>query len=136
MDILNISKENREVTMTLSADELVKICNIFYAAQDKDKTDTYYSLYGDMMLARDLCQYGHIDNFCLSNIAKCRNTRDAPNESPVTSLPDADIKTFNAYIEQNDMPTAFGNSDWNSVYRKIVDSHHSEKIKKWMESKT
>lgn len=26
----------------------------------------------DIMMTRDLCQYGHIDDFCLQNIVKCR----------------------------------------------------------------
>lgn len=30
-------------------------------------------LYSDMMIDRDLCQYGHVDNFCLRNVVACRN---------------------------------------------------------------
>ena len=76
MNIQNISKENKEATITLSADELVKICNVLYGTADKEKTDLYYQLYSEMMIARDMCQYGHIDNFCLENIVKCRNSFD------------------------------------------------------------
>ena len=73
MDIQNISKEDREVTVTLSADELIKICNVFYSTNMANKNELYYRLYSDMMIARDLCQYGHIDNVCLKRIVDCRN---------------------------------------------------------------
>lgn len=72
MNIQNISKKDREVTINLSADELVKICNIFYQTEER-KDDLYHKLYSELMIARDLCQYGHIDNFCLSEIVKNRN---------------------------------------------------------------
>lgn len=45
-------------------------------------------------------------------------------------LSDTEVKTFERYIENNDMPTAFGNSDWCHIYRKIVGQHDdSEKLK-------
>ncbi len=72
MNILNISKNDREVIVRLSADELVKICNVLYGAKDDVKNDLYHQLYSEMMLARDVCQYGHIDNFCLAQIVKER----------------------------------------------------------------
>ena len=34
----------------------------------------------------------------------------------------------------NDMPTAFGNSDWCNVYSKIVGSSENDKIKEWLET--
>ena len=72
MNILNISKKDREVTVTLSSDELVKICNVFYNAET-NRNDLFYQLYSDMMVARNLSQYGHIDSFCLRKIVECRN---------------------------------------------------------------
>lgn len=50
---------------------------------------------------------------------------------PSNLLSYEDIKVFNSYIEDNDMPTAFGNSDWNKVYSKIVGNNQTEKIKEW-----
>lgn len=41
----------------------------------------------------------------------------------VLSKDEAD--TFNAYIE-GDIKTAFGNTDWNHIYRKIVGDNSSE----------
>mgnify|MGYP006918540477 FL=1 len=40
--------------------------------------------------------------------------------------------TFNAYLE-GDMKIAFGNTDWNHIYRKIVGNNSSEFAEKCME---
>lgn len=74
MNIQTISKKEREVMVELTADDLVIICNALYAQLGENKSkDNFMHLYGDMMMARDLCQYGHVDNFCLHNIVKCRS---------------------------------------------------------------
>lgn len=73
MNIQNISKEKREVTLTLSADELVMICNMIFTAKDEYvKREKVQELHADMILARDLCQYGHIDNFSLGRMVAAR----------------------------------------------------------------
>ena len=72
MDILNISKKDKKVNVVLSSDELVKLCDILHSTEDRHSNDLYYKLYGEMMIARDLCQYGHIDGFCFDQIIKCR----------------------------------------------------------------
>lgn len=41
--------------------------------------------------------------------------------------------TFNAYLE-GDMKIAFGNTDWNHIYRKIVGNNSSEFAEKCMEN--
>lgn len=128
MNIQNISKKDREVTINLSADELVKICNIFYQTE-KGEDDLYHKLYSEFMIARDLCQYGHIDNFCLSEIVKNRNSCMSKINGGV--LPKKQAEIFNTYIEGNDMPIAFGNSDWNMIYSMIVGNTKSDKIKEW-----
>lgn len=65
--------------------------------------------------------YSHIMRIC-----------DAMREECVLS--DEDIHTFNAYLEDNDMPTAFGNSDFVRIYKKIVgDLKCSDILKNWME---
>ena len=74
MTIQTISKEDENVTVELSADDLVMICNALYLQSKEQKTnDHFLQLYSDMMIARDLCQYGHVDNFCLRNVVACRN---------------------------------------------------------------
>ena len=72
MNILNISKDKGEVVVKLTSDELVKLANVLYNAPDGDKNNLYYKLYSEIMLARDLSQYGHIDGFCFEKIAECR----------------------------------------------------------------
>lgn len=135
MKIQNISKPEQKAIVELNATELVIICNALYSQinEKKDRED-FLQLYSDAMIARDLCQYGHLDNFCLQNIVKCRNN---VNDGIDGVLSDDDIDTFNAYLENNDIPTAFGNSDWRRIYKKIVGKHglpkSGEKIKQWME---
>lgn len=72
MEIINISKNENEAIVRLSSDELVKLANVLYHAPDSDKNDLYYKLYGEIMLVRDLSQYGHIDGFCFEKISDCR----------------------------------------------------------------
>lgn len=73
MNIFSISKTKREVTLSLSSDELVKICNVLYNAAEEQRNNVYHNLYADMMIARDLSQYGHIDNFCLDRVVEERS---------------------------------------------------------------
>ena len=57
------------------------ICNALYLhskeqdlqSKEQKTNDHFLQLYSDMMIARDLCQYGHVDNFCLRNVVACRN---------------------------------------------------------------
>lgn len=72
MNIQKISKKKREVVVSLSADELVKICNALYNVEDSHKNELYYKLYSEMMISRDMCQYGHIDDSCLEQVTKAR----------------------------------------------------------------
>jgi hypothetical protein len=47
-------------------------------------------------------------------------------------LTDAQIECFMAYLKDNDMPIAFGNSDWLEVYELIRNGiEEPEKIKLW-----
>lgn len=131
MNIQNISKKKRNVIVELEADDLVMICNALYSQLEEEKNrEPFLQLYSDMMMVRDLCQYGHIDNFCLSNIVKCRNNIGKGLDG---ILSNDDIDTFNSYLESNDIPTAFGNTDWRSIYNKIVGDRRTEKLKQWME---
>lgn len=128
MNVQSISKRDKEVTVELSADDLVIICNALYAQSKEERNNDYFmQLYSDMMMARDLCQYGHVDDFCLHNIVKCRSELRG-------LLSEEDAETFNRYLEDNDMPIAFGNSDFVRIYKRIVgDSKSSDILKSWME---
>lgn len=72
MTILSVSKEKNEAIIRLDSSELVELCNVLYKAQSDDKKQRFYQIYGNMMLARDLSQYGHVDAFCFGKIAECR----------------------------------------------------------------
>lgn len=65
------SKEKGEVLVRLSKDDLVGICNALY--RQTEEQENILQLYSDMMMARDLCQYGHIDDVCLQNVVRCRS---------------------------------------------------------------
>ena len=112
----------------------VKINALYSQIDEKKDNERCLQLYSDMMMARGLCQYGHLDNFSLQRIVKCRNYIGNGLDGV---LSDDDIDTFNAYLEDNDMSTAFGNSDWRNIYMKIVGEHgklrSGEKIKQWLE---
>ena len=130
MNIHNISKEKREVTVDLSADDLVMICNALYSQlEEKKDKESFLQLYSDMMMARDLCQYGHVDDFCLHNIVKCRNGLTG-------ILSEDDVKTFNEHLGYNDLPMAFENPDFVRIYKRIVGDTKCNKIlKDWMDKK-
>ena len=71
MNIENISKEKGQVLVRLSKDDLVGICNALY--RQTEEQENILQLYSDMMMARDLCQYGHIDDVCVQNVVRCRS---------------------------------------------------------------
>ena len=73
MNIQSISKEKRKAVITLDSDELVLLCNLMYQApkeyQNRQLTN---QLHSEMMIARDLSQYGLIDNFSIGRIVAAR----------------------------------------------------------------
>lgn len=58
------------VTVTFNSTELVDICNSLY--RDKDRNNETNILYADLMMVRDLSQYGNIDDFSFTEIMKQR----------------------------------------------------------------
>ena len=78
MKLLNLSKEKKKVTVELSSDELVLLCNWMYYTDRQDNLNNQfgYELYADMMAIRDLCQYGHIDGFCFGQMQKYKKTKE------------------------------------------------------------
>ena len=72
MNIQSIDKSKKEVTVVLDSDELVKICNCLYKADSDNQKGIYHQLYSEMIVARELSQYGHIDNWALSKVVEQR----------------------------------------------------------------
>lgn len=82
MNIQDMSKKDREVTVTLSSDELVKLCNVLYYARDKYNGDKlYHKIKSELMIARDISQYGNIDDATLSKIVEERAKATNPYQS-------------------------------------------------------
>ena len=79
MTIVSVSCEERKATITLDASELVELCNaMYFASKEKETTHhkRFYHIYGDLMMARDLSHYGHLDGFSFNAIAECREKSD------------------------------------------------------------
>ena len=73
MNILSISKTKSEAVISLNSTELVSLCNVLYEETKGDCSNSIiFLLYGNLMMARDLSQYGLIDGFCFEKIAECR----------------------------------------------------------------
>lgn len=74
---INEVKKN-EVNVTLSSDELVIIGNLIHffethmdAEPDAEKPGpAFHALAAQVITARDLCQYGHLDEFTLSCVLR------------------------------------------------------------------
>lgn len=72
MTILSVNKQNNDAVIKLNSDELVELCNVLHKAKDTNRHAIFYKMYGNMMLARDLSQYGSVDAFSFEKIAQCR----------------------------------------------------------------
>lgn len=85
MNIQSISKTDKVAVVKLNADELVILGNALYLATKElgedalhitsngcENNPAAHQLYSEIMIARDLCQYGHIDDFCLEQVNKHR----------------------------------------------------------------
>lgn len=79
MDILEISKTNKNVTVVLSADELFRLCNVLHEVKEYRHDNLHHTLYKELLIANDLCQYGCIDDYSWSEIVKCQERRDQDN---------------------------------------------------------
>lgn len=69
--------EDKKVDVTLDADELVKISNVMYfyeqnckKVEEKKPDGKFHKLNAEIILARDLCQYGGLDGFSLRHIVR------------------------------------------------------------------
>lgn len=72
MHIEKLSVKDREVTVSLSADEIVKLCNSLHYTPEKQQNNIYHKLYSDLLLMWDICQYGRIDNWGLAKVVEQR----------------------------------------------------------------
>jgi len=117
-----VCKTNQKhVTVALSYDEVRDIANgLYHMVNGSGDKKEYVEIYGKCKFLFDMVKHGNIQP---ETVARLTDDK----------LSDEEINAFNAYIESNDMPTAFGNSDWCSVYNKIVGSKQSEYAEKQKE---
>lgn len=96
MNVLRISEEEGNVVVKLTADDLTFICNELYAVSSTMKeNENFIELYSNMMIARDLCLYGHVDNACLQKVVKCRNTFSTKMDRVLSN---EDVDVLNPYL--------------------------------------
>lgn len=64
--------ENKKVNVTMTSDDLVMINNIiyFYENHADEPTPALHDLAKQVIIASNLCQYGHLDNFALDTIVR------------------------------------------------------------------
>lgn len=90
MQIKEIKKGNCAL-VSLDSEEikiLTNIMSILKEQQNEIENPLYQKLQSDLIFARDLCLYGHIDDFSLAEIVNCRG-------------PEKIQKTINAINEIN-----------------------------------
>lgn len=66
--------KDKEVDVVLNEDELLKIRNAMHTYEkhneDSEKDGYFQQLYAEILVALDVCQYGHLDNYSLSKIVE------------------------------------------------------------------
>ena len=73
MNLLSVSKAEKKAVLEIASDELVALCNVLYHETKRDDARAIvYQIYDDLIFAKDLSQYGHIDSFSLERIIECR----------------------------------------------------------------
>lgn len=138
VDKLSSESGSKYATITFGYDELKDLINGLYQLTKKevyeviDKADEhnpYLALYPKLKSIFDMMKYGGVQP---ETVVRMYQTQT--NTLPETSaLTDEEIQTFNAYLEAGDLKTAFGNTDWNRIYRKIVgEDGISDKLEKRM----
>lgn len=111
---LTCKPERKSITVSFSYDEIRDISNgLFIVASNTKSGYDFSDIYGKVKFLFDMIKHGDIQPETVRRLDK-------------STLTDEEIDIFNAYIKDNDMPTAFGNSDWCNVYDKIVGDKKSE----------
>lgn len=121
------SIKNGEVEMTLKCGELIDLGNIMYdyeqrcnEAHAKNKLDAqFHEMSAQIVTARDVCQYGHLDSHSLSVVMRHR-AEAAKGMSELPVLSDDEKQVLCSYLEGNDFKTACGNSDFRQIMAKIL----------------
>lgn len=98
--------KKKEINATLSADELVLISNVMYFYERFHQHDPnagkpsakFHEFNAEVIVGRDLCQYGHLDNHALALITEHKHKAN-PNAGLVPQInelvyPSMDLSQF------------------------------------------
>lgn len=110
--------QQKSITVTFNYDEIRDIANgLYYLTKQSDQHDNtdYKNIYAKCKFLFDMIKHGNIQPETVEKLNRSKLTND-------------EIDTFNTYLEQNDIKTAFGNTDWNHIYHKIVGDRISESL--------
>lgn len=79
MHIEKIEHDNF-VETKLDAEEVKCLCEALYSAYyDNEDNPIFSKLYSELIIARDLCLYGHLDNFGIANVVSCGDIKKSVN---------------------------------------------------------
>ncbi|CUQ07029.1 Uncharacterised protein [Anaerostipes hadrus] len=71
MHIEKIEHDNC-VETKLDAEEVICLCEVLYGAYyDNEDNPVFSKLYSELIIARDICLYGHLDDFAIANVVSC-----------------------------------------------------------------
>lgn len=73
MQVKNMEHGNC-VDVKFDIEEVKCLCGALYDAYYDSKDDPIFrKLYSNLLVTRDICQYGHLDDFALANAVSCRD---------------------------------------------------------------
>ena len=75
---MNIKKIEHDdcVNVTLDTEEVKCLCEAFYGAfYDNEDNPVFRKLYSELIIARDICLYGHLDDFSIASVVSCKDIK-------------------------------------------------------------
>lgn len=115
MNIVKLTCEPncKYITVTLGYDEIRDIANgLYYTVKETENGSKYKEIQGKCKFLFDMVKHGSIQPETVEMLTK-------------SILTDEEIDCFNAYLELEKVD-AFGNTDWNNIYYKIVGNKVSD----------
>lgn len=73
---MNIEKIEHDdcVNVTLDTEEVKCLCEALYCAYNEDNP-VFSKLYSELIIARDICLYGHLDDFGIASVVSCKDIK-------------------------------------------------------------
>lgn len=79
---MNIEKIEHDdcVNVTLDTEEVKCLCEALYGAfYDNEDNPVFRKLYSELIIARDICLYGHLDDFGIASVVSCKDIKKSVN---------------------------------------------------------